>query len=347
VVIAAITGYLLSPQWLNIHLISGTLIAALLVFRVLWGFTGTWFSRFRSFAYSPTATLSHVKELVRGMGEREAGHNPVGALMVFALLACLALIVVSGVALLGGQFKQGPFKSLLSFAAAMNFRDIHSVFAGILLGLIAGHLAGVIFESFRTAENLAAAMVTGKKRGGFLSETPAVRAHWGISFVVSCVLCLIFVPATIKLSELPPSGVAPLTINGVWAKECSSCHIAFHPSLLPAKSWSSLMANLADHFGEDASLDPASTKEIADFLMSHSAETWDTLAANRLRTVNPSRPLEITATLFWARRHQDIPPAVFKSKLVGAKQNCIACHADAASGMFAPQLISIPQEKKP
>ena len=42
------------------------------------------------------------------MGEREAGHNPVGALMVFALLICLALIVVSGVALLGGQFKQGP-----------------------------------------------------------------------------------------------------------------------------------------------------------------------------------------------------------------------------------------------
>lgn len=345
--VAAFTGYLLPASWLQVHLVSGTFIAALVALRVLWGFTGTWYSRFRSFVFSPAATLDHVRELMQGRGEREAGHNPLGALMVFALLICLGLLVASGVALLGGQFKQGPLKSFLSYAAAANFRDIHSVFSGILLGLIAGHLAGVLFESFRTLENLARAMVTGQKRGGFVHRAPAVRARWGLALLMACVMGAIAVPAELRLADRPAFGIPTLPLNAAWAKECSACHMAFHPSLLPAQSWSGIMENLSSHFGEDASLDLATTKDITDFLVSHSAADWDTLAANRLRKVDPARPLEITATPFWIRRHGDISNAVFKSRAVAAKQNCAACHADAASGMFAPQLISIPQEKTP
>jgi len=157
----------------------------------------------------------------------------------------------------------------------------------------------------------------------------------------------IAVPAELRLADRPAFGIPTLPLNAAWAKECSACHMAFHPSLLPAQSWSGIMENLSSHFGEDASLDLATTKDITDFLVSHSAADWDTLAANRLRKVDPARPLEITATPFWIRRHGDISNAVFKSRAVAAKQNCAACHADAASGMFAPQLISIPQEKTP
>lgn len=345
IVVAAVTGWLLPASWLQFHLIAGTVIGCLVLWRIVWGFTGTRYSRFRSFAFSPRATIAHLEDLVEGKVQREAGHNPLGALMVFALLVSNSTIVLTGVAVLGGQFKQGPLKAFVSFAGAMTYREIHSAVAIALLVLIGGHLAGVIFESRRTRENLATAMVTGKKRGGFAHEAPMAQARTGLAISFSAALAVLLIPGAYALTGLSPVGVAALPKNATWETECSSCHMAFHPSLLPAKSWAAIMAGLNEHFGEDASLGATASKEITDYLVNHSAETWDSMAANRLRNVDPARPLEITATRFWLRMHNDIAPAVFSSKVVGAKQNCSACHQDAASGMFAPQAILIPQEK--
>lgn len=342
---AAITGYLLPVTWLQVHLIAGTVIGVLVLVRIVWGFTGSWFSRFRSFVFSPATTIAHVKDVIAGRVHREAGHNPVGALMVFALLICITVIVATGVATLGGVFKQGPVRAFMSFANGMLARDVHSLFAIVLLALIGGHLMGVIFESHRSKENLTRAMVTGGKRGGFAQAIPVVKARYGAALSVAALLGAVLAPGAFILTGLAPSGAAAIPLNVAWQRECGECHMAFHPSLLPAKSWVAIMANLGDHFGEDASLDAVKANEISDFLTHHSAETWDSLAANRLRFVDAARPMEITATQFWTRMHHDIPAEVFARKTVGAKQNCSACHADAASGMFAPQDISIPQEK--
>ncbi len=342
---AAVTGWLLPVTWLQIHLIAGTLIAGLVLGRIVWGFTGTTYSRFRSFMFLPAATFAHIKDLVEGRVRREAGHNPLGALMVFALLGCISVLVLTGVVVLGGELKQGPLKAFVSFATAAVTRDIHSVVAWILLALGGGHVAGVIFESRRTRENLAAAMVSGSKRPGFAHEAPMARPRKGVALLASALLAAVLVPGAYALTGMAASGVAPLPKNATWEKECGDCHMAFHSSLLPATSWAAIMSDLSQHFGEDASLDAAAEKDIADYLASHSAETWDSLAANRLRNIDPARPLEITATRFWLRMHRNIAPAVFSGKAVGARQNCSACHRDAASGMFAPQEISIPQEK--
>jgi hypothetical protein len=265
--------------------------------------------------------------------------------MVFALLGSISIIVLTGVAVLGGLLKQGPLKAFVSFAAGMSYREIHSVAAVILMILIGGHLAGVIFESWRTRENLATAMVTGTKRDEFVRKEQTARARPGMAAWASALLAVVLIPGAYALADLSPLGIAAVPKNATWERECSSCHIAFHPSLLPAKSWAAIMSSLSQHFGEDVSVDAAASREITDYLMSHSAETWDSMAANRFRaTVDQTNPMEITATQFWTRVHHDIAPAVFSSKAVGAKQNCGACHQDAASGMFAPQSISIPRE---
>jgi cytochrome b len=344
VAIAAITGWLLRANWLGLHLVAGSAVAALVLFRLIWGFTGSTYSRFTSFIYPPSAVLEHIKGIREGHAEREAGHNPLGALMVFALLAVLASLVVTGTLLLGGAFKQGPLKSFVSFATGWQAREYHELIAYGLLALVAAHFAGAIFESKRTAENLAASMVTGRKRGGFahaLRDRPANSVVAGAAVVLFAV---VGVGSVYELSQRAPMGVPAFTANPAWAKECAACHIAFHPSLLPADSWSKVMDDLSNHFGEDASLDEAATAEIKAFLVANAAETRDTLPANRLRKVDPAKPLEITATPFWTRMHGDIPAALFTAKPVGAKQNCAACHADAATGMFAPQSIDIPEE---
>jgi cytochrome b len=341
---AAVSGWLLPVNWLSLHLLAGTAIAVLLPLRLVWGLAGSAYSRFSSFDIRPAAVIAHVRNFGARDPQREAGHNPLGAWMVIAMLVTLATIVTTGALLLGGGFKQGPFKSLVSFATAWDLRDVHEVFAFGLLGLVALHVGGVVFESRRTGENLAAAMVTGRKRPGFAHPLRVVAARPVLALVAGGALLAAGVAVAMTLAARPPWGVPQMAANVAWARECAACHIAFHPSLLPAKSWSEIMDRLDDHFGEDASLDAVATTEIKSFLIANAAEAWDTLPANRLRLVDEKRPLEITATPFWTRLHGDIPEGTFKAKPVGARQNCAACHSDAATGLFAPQNIAIPKE---
>ncbi|MDH5218993.1 MAG: diheme cytochrome c, partial [Gammaproteobacteria bacterium] len=42
--------------------------------------------------------------------------------------------------------------------------------------------------------------------------------------------------------------------DSLYKEECSACHMAYQPGLLPARSWEKMMDNLADHFGENAEL---------------------------------------------------------------------------------------------
>jgi hypothetical protein len=107
------------------------------------------------------------------------------------------------------------------------------------------------------------------------------------------------------------------------------------------------MDGLADHFGENASLDPDTTAKLRDWLTARSAEHWDTRPANRFRRNNPDEPKRITATPGWVRFHSTIAPAVFTSSAVGAKGACHACHRDAATARFDPQSIAIPKDARP
>lgn len=344
---AGVTGWLLPVNWLQVHIVAGTSIAVLLVLRLVWGFTGSAYSRFASFDIRPSTVIAHLRNLRSTQVHREAGHNPLGVLMVIALLLTLSAIVLTGAMLLGGGFKQGPFKSLVSFATGWQMREFHELFAYGLLALVAGHLGGVILESRRTQENLAASLVTGHKRAGFEQPLLSQPAKPIAAALAGLIMAGGATAGVMSLNKQPPFGVPAMLANAAWAKECAACHIAFHPSLLPADSWNKVMDTLPDHFGEDASLDEATTAEIKTFLAANSAEHWDTLPANRLRSVDPAKPMEITATRFWTRMHDEIGDAVFTSKPVGAKQNCAACHGDAASGLFAPQNISIPKETTP
>ena len=93
------------------------------------------------------------------------------------------------------------------------------------------------------------------------------------------------------------------------------------------------MATLSNHFGEDASLGEDETKEILEYLMKHSA---DTKAASprskRIARMIPKdeKPLRITETPFWERRHYSIKRYVFDRKEIASKAKCEACHRDAA-----------------
>jgi len=343
VLVALVTELIAPASWLNWHVAAGYTIAALLLFRLVWALFGSEYSRVASFFYRPRQVIDYLRQLLELRPPHYIGHNPAGAAMIFALFAVLTLLVATGFIVQGGQEKQGAFAGLAGFALGNNVRGIHNFLAYLLMAMIAAHIAGVVADGRLHKSSLVRAMITGWKRVPAPLPLRAPRPPQIQAAVLAlAALFALSVGALMLLSRMPPLGVPAMTPDQVWAKECGACHYAFHPSLLPRASWAALMADLSDHFGEDASLPPAAAAEVAAFLQTYAAEDWDTKAANLLSNVSPTDPLRITAAPFWVRRHRRLDPAIFAASPVKAKSNCIACHRDADSGRFEPQAIDLP-----
>jgi cytochrome c551/c552 len=124
--------------------------------------------------------------------------------------------------------------------------------------------------------------------------------------------------------------------NAATVKECGGCHLVFPPQMLPMRSWKAITDNLAGHFGEDASLPQNVQAEIADYLMSKSADTPGNKEGNRyLRGIATDQtPLRITETPAWLRKHDEINPNAFKRPEIKSAANCVACHKTADRGEF-------------
>jgi cytochrome c553 len=157
-------------------------------------------------------------------------------------------------------------------------------------------------------------------------------------------LGLIMLPAAYLGQTRQHPGTPDAAAPPSFLAECGSCHGVFHPSLMNRQNWGQVMAGLADHFGEDASLPDGEAREIAAYLQSHAAEAYDTKPARLIGRGGIPADLRITASAFWKRAHHTIDSTIFTRKSVGQRSNCGACHEDASTGRFAPQLISIPKE---
>jgi cytochrome b len=150
-----------------LHVWVGYALVALLLFRVVWGFTGNRYARFKSFIFTPRETLAYMRSVCGGQPKHYYGHNPAGALMVFALLALLLAIFGTGLVTLAVIDFEGPLLFLaneVSDETAYLFRDAHDWMVNIALLLIPLHLLGVVSGSLQHKENLVRAMVTGMKQ---------------------------------------------------------------------------------------------------------------------------------------------------------------------------------------
>ncbi len=346
--VAAVTGFLLRPTWINVHVWAGVTAAVLLLARVLWGIWGSKNARFSGFVKGPREVMAHITELRSGKAARHLGHNPLGALMIIALLGTVLLLSLTGLAGLGGVFKAGPLGFATPYSLGGFTLSVHEILAIFLLVLVGLHIAGAVFEGMRTKENLVKSMVTGEKemRKGD-HDVPDVSSKPIWASLIFGLLLAALVWGGIFLSSKPPFGVPVGPPNATYADECSACHMAYAPSLLPAKNWGTMMAQLGDHFGEDASLSQADTDEITTWLFENASDSIDTKPAHVFSRTNPAFPLAITETPFWKNTHRTIPDEVFTRPPIYDNGNCAACHSDADSAAFYPANISIPKETSP
>lgn len=339
VAVAAGVGFFGGAGAIRWHLGAGLIAVALVLARIVWGFTGPTHARFGDFLPRPGDVARHL----RPGAARHLGHNPLGALMVFALLGLMLALGVTGLAALGGVLKTGPL-AFWSFDAGRVGLSLHEAAAWAVVGLVGLHLGGVVLESRRSHENLARAMLTGKKQAR-PGDHPvrSLPARGPLALFLLLLVGAGLWAAQAPLAARPAQGL-PVAFDATVQDECSACHMAYHPSLLPAASWRALMAGLGDHFGEDARLDPATAARIEAWLTAHAAETADTLPAHVFRRTETAAPVALTRTAFWQSWHASLPEAVFARRSVRSRANCAACHADAETGLFSAFSIAIPKE---
>ncbi len=150
---------------MDAHMLIGQSILALLLFRIIWGFVGTRYAKFGSFVYRPREILEYAKSFFGSRGGEYAGHNPLGSLAVFAMLALVGVQVATGLfATDFDEFYQGPLNGLVSSAAATRITDVHYTNVNILLVLIGVHVVAVLFYLFFKRENLITPMISGEKQ---------------------------------------------------------------------------------------------------------------------------------------------------------------------------------------
>lgn len=137
----------------------GSLVLGLLVFRLIWGFIGTTHARFSSFFPS----FSRVRAYLKGEWQGP-GHNPIGAFAVFALLAALIVLVTTGLFANDDIAFEGPLFNLIDKDLSDKLSGWHALVINLLLGLVALHVAAIVFYQRVKKTNLVLPMLTGKKQ---------------------------------------------------------------------------------------------------------------------------------------------------------------------------------------
>lgn len=160
----------------TIHTTVGLIVLGLVVFRVILGLIGPPHARFGDFVRGPKEVLAYLRDYARGRPPLHLGHNPLGGLMVVALLGALTLTALTGVLIKLGPEWDGALAVYMSRSVAHGIKELHEGAAGALLVLIPLHVAGTIVSSFIERQNLPAAMITGYKRAPDALVEPPVGA---------------------------------------------------------------------------------------------------------------------------------------------------------------------------
>ncbi len=134
------------------HRYSGYLAFALIVARCVWGFVGSRYARFAGFWPTAGRLRAHLDRLAAGEPDPYPGHNPAGALMMFALMAGVLALGVSG-------FLMGTD----AFWGEEWLEETHEWLANGLLALAGVHVLAALVMSRVEGVNLPRAMVTGVK----------------------------------------------------------------------------------------------------------------------------------------------------------------------------------------
>jgi cytochrome b len=183
IALAVLANAVFTEEGSGPHVWVGYGLAAILGLRLLWGLVGTAEARFTAFWPSPRKAIAHLRDIRAGKVTNHRSHNPLGALMVYAIWGCLLTIIATGIAMAGPPPWNGDPQGHDDRSATIAAQDreddegkkgeegeegeereegllgeVHETAANLLYLLILLHLAGVIFETRRSGRQVLVAM---------------------------------------------------------------------------------------------------------------------------------------------------------------------------------------------
>ena len=166
VLVLAIAGLMITGEvggeamvW---HFRLGYTVGSLLIFRLIWGFIGGFWSRWQQFNCTPQSLFVYLSS--QGASTKFLGHSPTGSLSVLVILLFLGFQVGSGLISDDEISNAGPLTHLVSEKTIQWATYWHTeIGKGVILVLIALHVLAIAWYFFKKNENLVRPMLTGDK----------------------------------------------------------------------------------------------------------------------------------------------------------------------------------------
>jgi len=144
-------------QWLfgiNLSELSIGCWYCVFVWTIVWGFIGPPNARFKNFFPSFSGIKNHFYELKQRKMKQEQGHNPLGGLMVFAILVLFLVQAVTG-------FLREEIDALYGDSF---LTSLHGISANIIFALVIIHIIAVFITAYLGKIELIRPMINGKRR---------------------------------------------------------------------------------------------------------------------------------------------------------------------------------------
>jgi cytochrome b len=146
----------LGGLWMDWHVRFGLVALGLISFRIIWGLIGPRYARFSQFVHGPRYILNYL----RGKTIHHAGHSPLGALSVIALLAAFGFQAVTGLFANDDVMTTGPL-AYLSDRWSDRLTGLHDLNEWVLIGLVVLHVGAIAWYRIARHKNLVGPMIHG------------------------------------------------------------------------------------------------------------------------------------------------------------------------------------------
>lgn len=146
-VIGLVGAYVLGEEEsnMNIHSAFGYMVATLVLFRLLWGFVGPKYSRFKDFPVSKKSLVEFFTNM-KASKDKYPGHNPAASLVMLVILVVVLVVSFTGILALAAE-GNGPIR-FLNIGKTDFYKELHEAFVNILIALVILHLIGILADRF-------------------------------------------------------------------------------------------------------------------------------------------------------------------------------------------------------
>ncbi|WP_037940732.1 cytochrome b/b6 domain-containing protein, partial [Sulfurospirillum arcachonense] len=129
------------------HALIGYGLLFVVIFRILWGFIGPKFSRFKDFPLSKNEVKDFLAEIFNKK-QKHVGHNPLASFVMISMFVVCVITIFTGVITFGADEGKGivSFLNNSSLKDMKLLKEVHELFANLFIALIVAHLAGVVFD---------------------------------------------------------------------------------------------------------------------------------------------------------------------------------------------------------